>query len=509
MTKSVQKILEEAEQRNMTPVSVALMSGIQNVNNPALWGDINVIDEDESESFSDLCAGRSDCLLADFNRSICNSIKFPEATGFLHGLGVIASAMTKAFKFEYFGIKKTVNLYTITAQPPSSGKSSINSSYTNPIIEAYQKINDSNRIKQSKINRELKKLKAELEKVPDSGFEQLESDILTKEKELADYPIYQPFVTDGTNEGIRDSASRQGGMFNIVSAESDAINIILGNTYGDGKKNNNSMFLSGWDDEAVSIVRAGSEPIFMKVRASMAIIAQDESIDSLLQKGLDGLGISERVLILKEPSKMGTRDFTKYVPRDKELTLDYAELIQNIIKEYSVTIKLSSECMGILNDYRNTVEPNLSNNGKYSHPILRGFIGKLDKHILKIATVLHVIEQWSPGANKEKTLDEKHLLSAIGIFEQLAKGYIKACDALGYVGKNTEIEEVKRIFESKKKGAIIKIPDLVRSIKNLKAFKGSGSPTKKIRDEILPSLELINYCAVHDNKVYINPKLKG
>ena len=101
------------------------------------------------------------------------------------------------------------------------------------------------------------------------------------------------------------------------------------------------------------------------------------------------------------------------------------------------------------------------------------------------------------------------MFSAIGLFEELSKGYIKACDALGYVGKNTEIEEIKRVFEKKKQGAVIKIPALVREVKNLKAFKGVGSPTKKIRNEVLPALELMNYCAVHDDRVYINPKLKG
>ena len=385
MTKSVQQIIDQANELGMTPISVALSSGIQNVSNPILWNDINLSDVDGEDGFSELCSSRQGCLLADFNRSICQSIKFPEATGFLHGMGAIASAMTKAFKFDYYGIKKTANLYVITAQPPSSGKSSINSSYTNAIVSAYIDINDRNKIKRSRLKREIKKLQGTIDKTPDAGIDQIEGDILKLEKELTECPVYQPFVTDGTNEGIRDSAAAQGGMFNIVSAESDAINIILGNTYGDGKKNNNSMFLSGWDDETVSIVRAGSDPIFMNVRASMAVIAQDESIDSLLRKGLEGLGISERVLILKESSKMGTRDFNNYIPKDRDLSDQYEKLIKNIVNECSVTIKFTKSIMDSLNGYRNSIEPDLGPNGKYAHPMLKGFIGKLDKHILKIA----------------------------------------------------------------------------------------------------------------------------
>src|SRR5690554_1933396 len=94
-------------------------------------------------------------------------------------------------------------------------------------------------------------------------------------------------------EGLERDAGSQLGMINIISAEADAINIITGAVYGD-KKTNYGMILKAWDGERHSSSRASRDSYSGYVRMCIAVLAQDESIDAILDAGKDGRGISER-----------------------------------------------------------------------------------------------------------------------------------------------------------------------------------------------------------------------
>ncbi|QGF21262.1 DNA helicase [Citrobacter phage HCF1] len=62
--------------------------------------------------------------------------------------------------------------------------------------------------------------------------------------------------------------------------------------------------------------------------------------------------------------------------------------------EESVVLKPSRGAMRVLNIARQELEPDLADGGKYSHTMLRGALGKMDKQVIRIASVLHVIRNW-------------------------------------------------------------------------------------------------------------------
>jgi hypothetical protein len=84
--------------------------------------------------------------------AISNQVQFPVNTAFMHGLGIIATAMTKSFYYEYYGNESPVNLYVVTSQPPSTGKSGINNFFAGPVRIAFVDYNKAQQSKRSKRN---------------------------------------------------------------------------------------------------------------------------------------------------------------------------------------------------------------------------------------------------------------------------------------------------------------------------------------------------------------------
>jgi hypothetical protein len=65
-------------------------------------------------------------MLSEYCRSIAKTIQFPLSTVYAHSLGCIAAAMNKSFFVELRGDVSPVNLYIVSSQPPSTGKSGVN-----------------------------------------------------------------------------------------------------------------------------------------------------------------------------------------------------------------------------------------------------------------------------------------------------------------------------------------------------------------------------------------------
>lgn len=457
----------------------------------------------------DLLGTRSD-ILSDFVRSISASIQFPVNTAYLHGLGVVSSAMNRSFKYEYYGTESPVNLYCITSQPPSSGKSGIHKNLTTPHRLAYAEINKQN----AKIRGEATKKLDELQKQYDGSKNQTEQDALlvdigelAQKIELA--PHYRYAVDDATPEALEAVAFNQGGLFNICSDEADAINVLLGSVYSDSKANH-GMILKGWDGDWHSPARITRKTKEGPVYGTIAVIAQDEAIDAILQAGASGRGISERILIMKERTRLGYRNHMEYTPVNHEVRNDYDRMIYNLLMDEGTVLSLTGEAAEYLRAYRQNIEGHLADGGKYSNTMLRGVIGKADKQIIKISCILHGVSNWCEGGARSKKVNMDTVILASQIYNELSKTYISAADSQGYMGDNAELATIKEVLARRmEKGTKrMSITQLRDSIKNLKAFKGASKLSSVMRDKHLPELQNQGYCVHHGNYVYLNPKLK-
>lgn len=473
------------------------------------------ISEAVRSSDIDLMIGDSN-LLKELARSVADTVKFPINTAYLHGVGCVASAMTKAFNFEY-GIEcKPVNLYVVTAQPPSTGKSGVNSIFTTPILEAYEELNEANRVTRKKLIREIARAEKQLAGTKElSEYDEIELYDRLDEAETAlkKTPEWTPIIDDATIEAAEDLASNQTGMWNIVSAESESISVVVGAVYGDDKKGKNSNFgllLKSWDGEKTSTVRITRKGHNGYVRGSIAVIAQDESVETILSAGSSGRGLAERFLLLAEGSILGKRDFQEAIPLRTDLYTRYKQLIHNIVNEKFVKLRLSAECVDHIKHYRMGVEPELSDGGAYAHNLLTGFMGKADKQLIKLACIIHVIEHWQDGGSRSVEVQDDSMIQAIGLFDELAKTYINAADCMGFVGGKSEIIKASEYLEAKaQKGTLkIRVSQMVNDIKNVRPFKGTRKITEKVKSKTLPILESLNYCVVSGANIYINPRLK-
>ena len=454
-----------------------------------------------------LLGGKND-ILTEYAKAVARKIQYPRNSAFMHGMGVIASAMTKAFTFEYYGGLRPVTLYVVTAQPPSSGKSGINSSFVDPVRAAFKDYNKKQRIKRNKIERKIADLTDQVKKqTNERALESLDEDIGDLYDELSATPIYKHAVSNSTPEALENLAAKQNGCFNVVSDEAGSINVLIGNIYSD-RASNADITLQGWDGDYMSVERVTRKAFEGYVRGSIAVAAQSETIQTILEAGLRGNGLSERFLMLQERNLLGTRDHSVYKPIPQALVAKYVNLVNKLVHQDAVTLKFSAEARKYIIDRKNEIEQDLSDGGRYSHNTLRGVVGKMDKQVMKMSCVLHVAEHWA-GDKAPLEIDLDTVTRADFIFEQLVEMYVNAADSQGYIGELSEIKSVVKSLQRKvEKGqGCITVSALRDLVKKQPIFKGRAKLAAHLKEVVLPIMQERGIVSLVENKVFINPKI--
>lgn len=462
----------------------------------------------------DLIAGRTD-VLSEFVEAISNSIQFPRSTAYLHALGVMSAAMVESFFYSFNGKDdNTVALYTAGVQPPSTGKSGINEYLSEPISHAYRDKAKSFAAVRIRIEKQIAGLEKDLKSAIASGeIEHISRELMKLQDEIKQYPDYKFSSNDPTPEGCEKLVTRNSGFCNVVSDESAAIKVILGIVYGNGAgSGNNGIFLRLWDNGYLSVDRASREGFEGKARGSVALLAQDAAIESILEAGQLGEGISERFLIIREKNMLGRRDHTKYKPVTQSMRDAYIALINNIVNmNYKIVFSLSKEAEKLVREMKQNNEPLMADGAKFSSPMLRGVVGKDEKQILKIASVLHCVENWCDKGNKKTVIEIKTIIEASMIFNQLLQTYVAAADSKGFTGEKTEIKFLIDLLSkwSGKNITKITVRKIRDSVHKIPQFGGENL-TDKIKNDYLPKLEKLAYL-VYDTAsgdIFLNPRLK-
>jgi hypothetical protein len=511
----------DADENGVDYLEWVINQGGNKIQREEHWPDVKELDCGDALAVApvDLMNNEHKDILTLWARSMSKTIKFPPSTAFMHGMGVIASAMTKSFSFKVIDRDETpVTLYVVTAQPPSAGKSSINDFFSKPVRQAYAELNANNQPMREMLEEDIEYEIAAYHKISrddrDARFRQ-KTLISDMQEKLATMPKYKYSLADTTIEAAESVAGKQGGLFNIISAEAESVNVITGAVYGDsaGKKNV-GLILNGWGGEHFSSSRVGRDGYEGFVRGSIAVIAQYDSVDTLLNAS-SNRGLAERFLLYAEAEYMGSRSFKKDAKYklDMHLKNEYKKLIDNLVFASKTVFTVPPEAESLIDLYRDKVEPNLGAIGAYSANVITGFAGKADNQILRIASVLHASKHWVDGGNKSTVIEMQTIARAKGIFEDLLKAYINIADVMGHTGTNSEtnkmIEKLGGIKNNSRSKGKISIRELVNQVKNIAPFKNARASglTAHIKTKILPMLQKNNYCYVHKNNIYINPKL--
>ncbi|WPJ47216.1 hypothetical protein RCIP0001_00041 [Klebsiella phage RCIP0001] len=511
---SPQDIIAIAEREGISPLRVAIRANGYR-DSVSFWPKPKDIDVN-ADKYPTISIANDYDVVGKLALNAARSVQFPESSAYMHFLGTVSAAMMGRFWVEYHGSEQPTTLYVITSQPPSAGKSAINSLAIDPIVAEVERINESRKKERKKIMAKLsankQALKGELSQSDMVKLFEDRDELEEKLEKLCDLTFP---VSDTTPEGLAKINNRQGN-FAVISDEATAVNSLLGITYGNdgGKKTNSELVLKAWDKGHVSIARADvSNNMSFVALGCICVIAQDETIDAIMQAGSRGIGVSERFLLVREQTRLGERVFidengnSTYEPIDQSLKADYFRLIHDIMSESNIKLQVTDAAMRRLNKARQELEPELGDGGKYSHTMLRGAMGKFDKQVMRLASVIHTIRNWQPGGKRSKKIDAATIDEAIIMFHELSKTYLSSADSSGFAGEGAEIKALYDVIASRCKQAkgVMTVQGIYNACRNLKIFKGQAGVSKKIKERLLPKMEELGFICVMDSEVFINP----
>jgi len=496
----------------MEGVASAILSDKSRASGISLWPEPRPINDIEHgyDNIRVFDKSRND-LLSKMSLAISEQMQFPVDSVFLHGLGVMASAMTKSFKYEYYGSTSPVTIYVVTAQPPSTGKSGVNGAFFHPVRIAFDDFNDKQKRKRGKIEGKLISLKKDIKSAPKNEIETLARELDKLEDQLETTPIYSYSVSDSTPEALTELALKQNGLFNVISDEGTAITSLLGSTYSSDKnKTNAEAILKGWDGEYISSARVLRGHTKGFIRGSVAVLAQDEAVQTILELAVRGNGVAERFFLLREKNMLGERDHTKFKGIDNSLKSSYSMLISKLVHNDDFTFKISPAGMKLIVAVKIEYEPLMADNKEFSSSLLRGVAGKMDKRVLKTACVLHVAEHWNSKGGPD-TISAKTIQWAINICKALMSAYQRTATSSGFVGSDAECQKViEAMIRYMNRGKMTTTPSQLRdNVKNIAIFKDIPKLSSHLSVDVIPRLVEMGYCCVVKKQIYINPRLRN
>lgn len=341
------------------------------------------------------------------------------STSLLVGIGIVSSVASRVFGVEYQnGEVLPTGEYIICGGLPGDAKSRMLKAYQKPIFDA-----------QKEAYKAWKQRKQEHE--DDEAAE-------GKFKEPAPARI---FITDTTTEALEPILSESGGYFSLASAEQAVVNTLVGASYGgEGRKNNNDLPLKGFNAEYHASSRTTRTGYTGTVVGSITCFAQPAAIETILGKS-EGSGMAERFLMVEEPTQQGTRDHTR-----QDYPQEHSQNVYNRITKELAGLALEQRDFDELQAYRiskadwnkiylfrNEIEPNLVDGGKYSTATMRGVSSKVDMHIMKISALLACLYDHSVGEIPSQFID-----AAINIMKDMLDNTLSLLFKIGVVGFSAE-----------------------------------------------------------------------
>lgn len=457
------------------------------------------IEETDAHTDKDLSEIFGDNLLSQYAKYKSDEAQIPVNTTLVTMISLFSSIACRAFKVSYpNGDTQPLSIYSVCEQPVATSKSRIVKGIQAPIFN------------QTKDER--KALTSEIDKIDDAlEHEDIEpsekAKLKIKRKKLtkAIESLFS-FETDSTPEALDGRIKTQNGFFSIVSAEKQALNSIIGSTYGDSKgKVNKDALLKGFNGEYHSSSRAGREGFTGDIVGTVTVLAQSGMIDDLLQAS-GNTGVFERFIVWQEGHLLGKRKHSREFNHNKELENKLSALVLKIYessryeqdgikrqKHYDDlnALHLSIRSWQFINARRDDMEWSLGDGEENSINIFRGLIGKIDIFIMKIASILHL---FSDNAFNKNTIDDDLVINAFVFM----KAYIEHLKSLvvnsGLMALSDRETAIMQLVERNPKGITAK--KIIDGLYRRNCFIKNGKMIKTTVKDELESMILKGYVKV-------------
>lgn len=508
-------------QRAMVPLQCVAYKRGKPMQDPKWWTVPNDLGGDQDDTKIDLIKNYQNPLV-DMARAVSGAIQFPLNTAFLHGCGTFSAALIRKFKFMRYGEKQHIGLYTIAAQPPSSGKTAVNKKFLGPIKSLIEENNKKSAPQLLVAQMQLNKFESELNKNIEGAAAQEAAQKVIDARERVDY--LSPYILGATNatpEGLEMCAAKQRGIFSIITDEAEGATVVFGDAYSKGGSSPSlDIILHGWDGGMQLTLRAGRPGYMGELYGAVAVLAQEGTIPMILSAGRTAAGTSrgaaERFWLLMEPNIMHLRNEKNAKPIDGWVTEQYQKLCANVVNEqFDQVLEFSAESVAYLMDISEGFQPQMADGKRYGDDFMRSVVGKHQIQICKMASVLHVAKEWAPTGNRSTTIQKPEVMQASYMYTQMLKIFMGAVEANGLGGDMPAVidgakklaEFVKDRYEPTSEITLQKFRD---SVRGRSVFKKHKKLQNYIETSVLPELEKNGYIVYDRDKkvIFINPRVR-
>lgn len=390
-------------------------------------------------------------VIGKLAQRVAHCLEMPLASVFVIMLAGASAACATNYRTRFnSGSPVALGIYAVAEQPPSTSKNLVLSYAMN----AYQ-----------------------------SALGGHNAEIYKENEDGAKKPYSFVVESDATSAAMdKQLANCQSGRFVIASAEQEAFSTLFPSE-SVSYLSSIGLVLNGWGGEYYSSLRSGRQSYSGDVWGTVITFAQNGSIAKVLNAS-SGRGLSERFLLVAEESMLGKRTLDRgYVSKADKV--DFETSVQSCISRYLAkkhehirigkldlldVITPTSTGYELIQNKRREIEPLLGELHAKGENVYLGWLGKLETHVLKIASVIHIFGQEhqtpidSPIA---ATIPDQLIEQVITLVLSLGEHVRHVIQENGQSGEKAEVEAIIDILSEKK----LKKTPLTQKAKRRKPFK--------------------------------------
>lgn len=277
----------------------------------------------------------------------------------------------------------------------------------------------------------------------------------------AKLPMTSSLVTDATTAGLDNVlADTDGGRAMLATAEQG---LFVSMFPVDGSfASNNDLLLKGWKGEESNTHRTSRKAFSGTPRLAIVMFAQTGSIQRVLSES-NNSGLAERFWFLREPSALGHRKLVRH--RLQTLSPDalFNAAVAGCFSAYKrrvgfdngepyaytqlddlTSVEPDAEGRAFIFSTRVRVEPKLGDLAAAGDLMMSSWLGKIEDHVLKLASTLHVFETLSRGGYEVNTPIPLSLI--VGCTEFVRSLYMHMAELVREAGEAGYTAEMRTIF---------------------------------------------------------------
>lgn len=347
----------------------------------------------------------------------------------------------------YDGGTIPVNLFFLAEARSGEGKSRALNAFTSGLAKAIEDISEKRKATRNKLLDDfVSNNDGKAEKASYTEKEMLD-------KELVKNHALSHTVSDMTGAAFDNMLREQRGWFVLKTTEQGLVDSLFMGSHTDGNANLDP-FLNAFDGGYTETRRVGREGFSGIPHGGIGVLSQSGSIEKMLE--LSGnRGLTQRFLILLDPSMMGTRKFSRRTDELKILPRFNAVcegIVRSAISDIEVLdfknlkiLNIDDGAWDLIYDFKNAIEPSLGVGGKYEPAILSSMWSKFEIFCMKISATLHVIY----GNTDKENISEETMVDAITIAAIMLSGVSEIAESKGIVGGGMEKRGVLEYLKDK------------------------------------------------------------